>query len=125
MALEALDHYTIHCADMTATRDFYRDVLGLTEGFRPQLPFAGHWLYCGERAVVHLLRADGALPENPATTIRSRPCVRTLNEIAIAATWQGGTHGRLRTFRADQGTYSTSEPPEGISSRPCEREAGT
>ena len=46
MALEALDHYTIHCADMTATRDFYRDVLGLTEGFRPQLPFAGQCLEC-------------------------------------------------------------------------------
>lgn len=64
MALEALDHYTIQCADMTATRDFYRDVLGLAEGLRPALAFAGHWLYCGDKAVVHLLGADGALPEN-------------------------------------------------------------
>lgn len=64
MALEALDHYTIQCADMEATRDFYRDVLGLTEGPRPQLAFPGYWLYCGEHAVVHLLGPDGALPEN-------------------------------------------------------------
>jgi catechol 2,3-dioxygenase-like lactoylglutathione lyase family enzyme len=64
MPLEALDHCTIQCENLVETRDFYRDVLGLTEGFRPQLPFAGHWLYCGDKAVVHLLGADGALPEN-------------------------------------------------------------
>jgi catechol 2,3-dioxygenase-like lactoylglutathione lyase family enzyme len=64
MALEALEHYTIQCKDLAGTRDFYRDVLGLTEGPRPKLGFAGHWLYCGEVPVVHLLGADGALPEN-------------------------------------------------------------
>jgi catechol 2,3-dioxygenase-like lactoylglutathione lyase family enzyme len=64
MPLEALDHFTIQCADMDATRDFYCGVLGLSEGFRPQLAFAGYWLYCADRPVVHLLAADGALPEN-------------------------------------------------------------
>jgi len=70
MALEALDHYTIHCADMIVTRDFYRDVLGLSEGFRPQLGFAGHWLYCGDKAVVHLLGADGALAQTKLSSER-------------------------------------------------------
>lgn len=64
MALEALEHYTVQCADLDGTRDFYRDVLGLEEGFRPDLGFAGHWLYCGDVPVVHLLGRDGALPEN-------------------------------------------------------------
>jgi catechol 2,3-dioxygenase-like lactoylglutathione lyase family enzyme len=64
MALEALEHYTINCADLEATRDFYRDVLGLTDGFRPKLGFKGYWLYAGEVPVVHLLGADGAAPEN-------------------------------------------------------------
>ena len=64
MALEALEHYTVNCADLAAARDFYRDVLGLEEGFRPDLGFAGHWLYCGDVPVVHLLGRDGALPEN-------------------------------------------------------------
>lgn len=64
MALEALEHYTINCADLSGTRDFYRDVLGLEEGPRPKLGFAGHWLYAGDVPVVHLLGADGALPEN-------------------------------------------------------------
>ncbi|HUB86225.1 MAG TPA: VOC family protein [Rhizomicrobium sp.] len=64
MALEALDHFTIQCADMAATRDFYRDVLGLTDGFRPDLGFPGFWLYAGDRPVVHLLGRANALPEN-------------------------------------------------------------
>ena len=63
MPLEALEHYTINCADLDATRDFYRDVLGLTDGFRPKLPFAGYWLYAGDIPVVHLLGPDGAAPE--------------------------------------------------------------
>jgi len=64
MALEALEHYTINCANLDATRDFYRDVLGLADGFRPKLGFAGYWLYAGDVPVVHLLGPDGALPEN-------------------------------------------------------------
>ena len=94
MALEALDHYTIHCADMIGTRDFYCDVLGLTEGFRPQLGFAGHWLYCGDRAVVHLLGADGALPENRG----ARPGTDTggLDHIAFRGRDAAATVVRLR-----------------------------
>lgn len=64
MALEALDHYTISCADIKTTRDFYRDVLGFEDGFRPNLPFPGYWMYCGDAAVVHILGPAGALPEN-------------------------------------------------------------
>ncbi len=45
MPLDTLDHYTINCADMEKTRDFYRDVLDLKEGFRPDLPFPGYWMY--------------------------------------------------------------------------------
>jgi catechol 2,3-dioxygenase-like lactoylglutathione lyase family enzyme len=64
MALEALEHYTVNCIDLEATRDFYRDVLGLTDGFRPKLGFAGYWLYAGDVPVVHLLGPDGVQPEN-------------------------------------------------------------
>jgi catechol 2,3-dioxygenase-like lactoylglutathione lyase family enzyme len=45
MALNALHHVTVQTNDLEATRDFYRDVLGLTEGFRPNLDFPGYWLY--------------------------------------------------------------------------------
>ena len=40
MPLEAPEHYTVHCTDLEGTRDFYRDVLGLKEGYRPNFAFA-------------------------------------------------------------------------------------
>jgi catechol 2,3-dioxygenase-like lactoylglutathione lyase family enzyme len=55
MALNALHHVTVMTKDLDATRDFYRDVLGLKEGFRPALDFPGYWLYCGDVPVVHLV----------------------------------------------------------------------
>lgn len=33
---------------------FYRTVLGLSCGPRPRFEFPGHWMYSGERALVHL-----------------------------------------------------------------------
>ena len=44
-------------------RDFYRDVLGLREGLRPPFGNAGHWLYAGDTAIVHLtLQPAGETP---------------------------------------------------------------
>ena len=36
-------------------RDFYCDVVGLTEGFRPAFERFGFWLYIGDRDVLHLI----------------------------------------------------------------------
>lgn len=58
----ALDHVNIRVpADLLGTvRAFYVEVVGLTDGFRPPFGSAGHWLYAGEHAVIHLsvLRDD-------------------------------------------------------------------
>ena len=54
MGINVLHHVTVKTDDLEATRDFYRDVLGLEEGFRPDLEFPGYWLYCGDVPVVHL-----------------------------------------------------------------------
>lgn len=53
-----LDHFLVMTHDVDATRDFYRDVLGFAEGFRPDLGFLGHWLYLGEVAVIHIADWD-------------------------------------------------------------------
>ena len=55
MPLSALHHVTVQASDLEATRDFYRDILGLEEGFRPNLNFPGYWLYSGGVATVHLM----------------------------------------------------------------------
>jgi catechol 2,3-dioxygenase-like lactoylglutathione lyase family enzyme len=61
MALTQLNHVTVRTKDLEKTRDFYRDVLGLREGFRPPLSFHGYWLYCGDQAVVHLVPPHGSI----------------------------------------------------------------
>lgn len=52
--LSRLDHALVLTDDLEATRAFYCDVLGLRVGDRPEIPFAGYWLYLDDRAVVHV-----------------------------------------------------------------------
>jgi catechol 2,3-dioxygenase-like lactoylglutathione lyase family enzyme len=58
LGVQALEHVTIRCAQLQRTRDFYVDLLGLSEGERPAFPFRGHWLYLGGIPVVHLVEAS-------------------------------------------------------------------
>lgn len=55
MPLSWLDHVNIRTANLEAMTRFYTDVLGLTLGPRPPFSFAGSWLYCGDKAAVHLV----------------------------------------------------------------------
>ncbi|HLJ62824.1 MAG TPA: VOC family protein [Stellaceae bacterium] len=61
MPLTGLNHVTVRCADLEATKDFYAEILGLEAGPRPPLSFPGFWLYCGENAVIHLVPEEGAI----------------------------------------------------------------
>jgi catechol 2,3-dioxygenase-like lactoylglutathione lyase family enzyme len=54
MPLQILEHFLVMTHDVDGTRDFYRDILGFSEGFRPDLGFLGHWLYLGEVPVLHI-----------------------------------------------------------------------
>ncbi len=65
MAISDMNHFTVLTQDLDATRQFYIDILGLKEGFRPDLGFPGAWLYCGDRAVLHVI-AGRPLPNPPA-----------------------------------------------------------
>ena len=86
-----LEHFTLECADLKVTRDFYVDMLGLTEEFRPQMSFPGHWLYCGGVPVVHLMKREA----------EDRPKVQTgrLDHIAFKSEKPDELLGKLR--RAD------------------------
>jgi catechol 2,3-dioxygenase-like lactoylglutathione lyase family enzyme len=57
MAVSRLEHVNIRCSRLAATRAFYVDIIGLRDGARPDFPFRGAWLYCGDTAVVHLVEA--------------------------------------------------------------------
>jgi catechol 2,3-dioxygenase-like lactoylglutathione lyase family enzyme len=56
-----LNHYNVRTVDLDRSVRFYRDVLGLSVGPRPNFAFAGAWMYCGKTPVVHIMqRGDGA-----------------------------------------------------------------
>lgn len=54
MTLDRLDHYFVYASDLELSRKFYDEVLGLTQGPRPDFGFPGFWFYIGEQAVVHI-----------------------------------------------------------------------
>ena len=68
MALAALDHINIRTARLGVLTDFYARVLGLQPGKRPPFESGGAWLYCGDRAAVHLVEVSES-PEVPAPRI--------------------------------------------------------
>jgi len=50
-----MNHFTVISEDEQKTLDFYVGLLGLQVGHRPDLGFAGAWLYAGgPQAVLHL-----------------------------------------------------------------------
>lgn len=67
MAIRGIDHINIGTHKLEETRAFFRDALGLTEGWRPDFQFGGAWLYAGDGAVVHLVDlSEAKLPSDEA-----------------------------------------------------------
>jgi catechol 2,3-dioxygenase-like lactoylglutathione lyase family enzyme len=64
MPIYGMNHFTVLAKDLEATKAFYMGLLGLSEGFRPDLGFPGAWLYAGQQAVLHII-AGRALPADP------------------------------------------------------------
>lgn len=54
MPLNIMEHYLVLTDDIDVTRSFYIDVLGLSDGFRPDLGFPGYWLYLHNIPVLHI-----------------------------------------------------------------------
>jgi catechol 2,3-dioxygenase-like lactoylglutathione lyase family enzyme len=55
MTTTGINHFTILTDDVPRTAQFYKDLLGLTDGPRPPLGFPGAWLYAGSQAVLHVV----------------------------------------------------------------------
>lgn len=64
------DHISLSAKNPELVRDFLVQLLNLRVGERPALPFAGYFLYAGEKAYVHIF---GQHTHNDATTDNVRP----------------------------------------------------
>ena len=87
--LQRLDHYSIRTPRLEATRRFYADILGLTEGARPPFPFPGAWMYQGETAVVHIVGYDPDDLDGLKAYLGDKPVVAngtgTIDHVAFTA----------------------------------------
>lgn len=63
MPMGALQHVNIRCADVERSRDFYVEVLGLTQGDRPPFASRGYWLYFAGVPIVHLVQKVAGEPQ--------------------------------------------------------------
>lgn len=56
MAIGLVDHFNIVISpsQVDETLRFYREVLGLKDGFRPDFGRPGWWLYAGDHPVLHI-----------------------------------------------------------------------
>jgi catechol 2,3-dioxygenase-like lactoylglutathione lyase family enzyme len=104
MTVLALEHVTIRCAQRQRTRDFYVELLGLTEGERPDFPFRGHWLYLGGVPVIHLVEAadtGGAWGREPGAA--TGECTGPFDHVAFQGDDFDAMRARLKeaglTFR--------------------------
>jgi len=68
VSIRSIDHVNIRASagDVARLRQFYCDVVGLSEGWRPGFESRGYWLYAGTRPLVHLVEAGETQPPNPA-----------------------------------------------------------
>lgn len=99
MELLHIDHFTLRVAPeaLPALRDFYVRVLRLREGARPGFAFPGHWLYAGERAVVHLAGNQPAHePEAPAELPTGK-----FNHVSLRTRGLRATREHLAALRID------------------------
>ena len=105
MPLNALHHVTVKTADLEATRDFYRDILGLEVGFRPDLNFPGYWLYCGDIPVVHLVPEGSAIRGGPSSDTGS------FDHFAFLATDFDGIKAKLASHGIKYRENHINQPP--------------
>lgn len=66
--IHGMNHFTVIAEDLPRTLDFYVGVLGLEQGPRPDLGFAGAWLYADGRPILHVY-ADRPVPAGVAGVI--------------------------------------------------------
>lgn len=55
MKILGMNHFTVLSSNLESSKDFYINILGLSEGYRPPFTFPGAWLYTGDQAVLHIM----------------------------------------------------------------------
>ncbi|WP_446904857.1 VOC family protein [Burkholderia sp. YIM B11467] len=72
MPITGFNHYNLRAdrSTLDVLRDFYVNIVGLREGYRPPFKSFGYWLYAGTKDVLHLTEArpDESRPSHTVNT---------------------------------------------------------
>ena len=99
MPIQRMDHFTIVTKDAKATAKFYNEMLGFTEGERPNFGFPGVWMWNEGKPILHVIQ-KAEIPEGPGV----------LDHMAFWVTDLGGYIGKLK---AKGIKYDLRRLPEG------------
>ena len=58
MQIGKLDHVNVRTHQLEKMIDWYTRILGMQQGYRPEFPFPGAWMYAGDTPSVHLVSVD-------------------------------------------------------------------
>lgn len=63
MQIGKLDHVNVRTSQLSSMIAWYTRILGMTQGYRPDFPFQGAWMYAGDTPAVHLIgvEEDGSI----------------------------------------------------------------
>ena len=94
MTIAGLNHFNIMGPRslIDEVRDFYVDVIGLSEGWRPDFDFEGHWLYAGDAPILHLMVSE---EESEVANNGITPRSGQLDHIALTAADLEAVEARL------------------------------
>lgn len=104
MSVLSLDHYNLRAPRelLDELCNFYCDVVGLSPGYRPPFEGYGHWLYAGDKAVLHLSQTDGEEIHTPGS-------VTTFGHAAFACSGRTAYERRLAELNVN---YEVAVVPE-------------
>ena len=91
MATTGMNHFTILTDDVPRTVAFYRDLLCIEDGYRPDLGFPGAWMYAGTQAVLHVMGGQSRDALKPSV----------IDHIAFSATGLKATLDRLEAHSVE------------------------
>jgi len=105
MPLSHLEHYLIQVADLEATKNWYVEVLGMRDGPHPDFGFPVHWLYIGDRDVLHMTHG-GANVSEPRLRYLSQESQATrgsgvIDHVAFRATGLEETIAHLKRLKVE------------------------
>lgn len=103
MTVQSIHHMNLRIAhsELRTVRDFYCEVLGLTEGWRPPFASNGYWLYANDAPIVHLVAMS------PDEQPRARPG-GAIDHVSLRCVDLDGTLDQLRARDIE---FSISEVP--------------